>query len=109
MAPRGRKPSSPLFTHPSRAVKVAIDVAEFYEDTIPEADNARMTELEEEVHQIRQFHEDKDMEAQVGSFIPDLGCTRTQNSKFYKTLALHWHTKTMVTLGMLPRSKTFVG
>jgi hypothetical protein len=36
-----------------------------------------MTELEEEVRQIREFHDDEEVEAQVGSFILDLGCTRT--------------------------------
>jgi hypothetical protein len=78
---------------------------EFYEDYVPEADKAKMTELEEEVCQIKEFHDDEEVEAQVGSFIPDLGCTQTRNLKFYITLELYWHTKTMVAMGMLPKEQ----
>jgi hypothetical protein len=85
-----------------------VDAAKFYEDYVPEVDKAIMIELEEEVHQIREFHDDDEVEAQVGSFILDLGCTRTRNSKFYRTLELYWHTKTMVAMGMLPKEKDFV-
>jgi hypothetical protein len=104
MAPRGRKPRSPFVKH-SRAVKVAIDAAEFYEDFVPKEDKAKMQELEAKVRQIREFKEDEEVEFHVGVCIPDLGCTRTKNLKFYRTLEIYWHTKTMETIGMLPNSQ----
>jgi hypothetical protein len=57
-----------------------------------------MPTLEEEVKLVRAYKEDEEVEEQVGGIIPDLGCTRTRNSKFYRTLELNWHTKTMVAL-----------
>jgi hypothetical protein len=51
-------------------VKVAIDVIEFYEDFVPEEDKSKMKYLEDEVHQIKEFQEDEDVEVQVGGFIP---------------------------------------
>jgi hypothetical protein len=72
MAPRGRNLSRPHTTQPSYATKVVIDATEFYEEFVPKEDKTRMTELEDEVHQIREFHDDEDVEAQVGSFIPVL-------------------------------------
>jgi hypothetical protein len=70
-------------------VKEDIHSFEFYECYVLEVDKARMFELEEEVRKIVKFHEDEDVEAQVGSFIPYLGCTRSRNSKFYRTLKLY--------------------
>jgi hypothetical protein len=107
MVPRGRKSIHPHPTQPSHAVKDAIDTTKFYEDYVPEEDKARMTDWRMKFHQIREFHDDEEVEAQVGSFIPDLGCTRTHNSKFYRTLELYWHTKTMVAMGMLPKEQDF--
>jgi hypothetical protein len=66
-----------------------------------------MPTLEEEVKLVREFKEDEEVEHQVGGIIPDLGCTRTRNSKFYRTLELYWHTKMMVALGMLPKEQDF--
>jgi hypothetical protein len=59
---RGRKPSYPHSTQPSRAAKAAIDVTEFYEDFVPEVDKAKMKDLEDEVRQIREFQDDDDVE-----------------------------------------------
>jgi hypothetical protein len=42
----GRKPFSPLSSHPSRAAKDAIDLANLYEDYVPEVDKSQMSELE---------------------------------------------------------------
>jgi hypothetical protein len=78
-----------------------------YEESVPEEDKAKMAELEEEVRQIRQFQEDEEVEAQLGGFIPDLGCTKSRNSKFFRTLELYWHTKTLVAIGMLPKEQDF--
>jgi hypothetical protein len=107
MALRGMRPSHPHSAQPSLQKKASIDAIEFYEDYVPEPDKAKMIKLEEEVRQIRYFHDGDEVEAQVGSFIPDLGCTRTRNSNFYKTLELYWHTKTMVAMGMLPEEQDF--
>jgi hypothetical protein len=54
MALRGRMPS--------RTTKVSIDAVEFYEDYVLDANKAIMTELEEEVCQIREFHDDDEVE-----------------------------------------------
>jgi hypothetical protein len=43
----------------------------------------------------------------VGDIIPNLGCTQTRESKFYRTLELYWHTKTMVAQGMLPKDQDY--
>jgi hypothetical protein len=37
----------------------------------------------------------------------DLGCSRNMDTKFYMTLELYWHMKTMVTQGMLPRDQDY--
>jgi hypothetical protein len=63
MAPRGRKPSHPHFTHPSSATKVSIDAIDFYEDYVLEDDKVRMIELEEKVRQIRYLYDDDEVEA----------------------------------------------
>jgi hypothetical protein len=66
-----------------------------------------MSALEAKVRLVREFKDDEDVEHQVGGLIPDLGCTRSRNSKFFHTLELYWHTKTMVALGMLPKDEDF--
>jgi hypothetical protein len=66
-----------------------------------------MHALEAKVKLVREFKEDEEVEHQVGGIILDLGCTRTRNSKFYRTLELYWHTKTMVALGMFPKDEGF--
>jgi len=43
----------------------------------------------------------------VGGLIPDLGCTETKKSKLFSTLELHWHTKMMVSLGILTKEEEF--
>jgi hypothetical protein len=47
------------------------------------------------------FKDDKEVDFHVGGLIPDIGCTRNRNSKFFCTLELYWHMKMMVSLGML--------
>jgi hypothetical protein len=106
MAPRGCKPRSSSLGS-LRVSKVVIAVAEFYEEFVPEEDKATMSALEAEVRLVREFKDDGEVEYQVGGLIPDLGCTRTRNSKFFRTLELYWHTKTMVALGMLPKDEDF--
>jgi hypothetical protein len=107
MAPRGHNPSRPPITQPSRIEKAIIDAVELYEEIVPEADKVKMVQLEEEVRVTRQFQDDEDVEALLGGLIPDLGCTQSRNSKFFQTLELYWHTKTLVALGMLPKEQDF--
>jgi hypothetical protein len=63
MASRGRRPSHPHFAQPSLAMKDSIDATKFYEDYVPKDNKTKMTELEEEVCQIREFHDDEEVEA----------------------------------------------
>jgi hypothetical protein len=39
--------------------------------------------------------------------IPYLGFSWIRNPKFYRTLELYWQTKTLVSLGMLPKDQDF--
>jgi hypothetical protein len=88
MDPRGRKPHSPS-VRSSHAAKVVVVVVEFYEDFVPEEEKATMSSLEAEVHLIMEFKDDEEVKFQVGGLIPDLGCTRTRNSKLFCTLELY--------------------
>lgn len=91
MAPRRRWPRlSPISR--SRAAKAVIEAAEFYHEFVPKEDQAATHAMESEAKLAREFKEDEEVEHQVGGIIPDLGCTRTRNSKFYRTLELYWYT-----------------
>jgi hypothetical protein len=83
------------------------DATKFYAYFFPEEDKVTMQGLEEEVFLTREFKDDEEVEFQVWGLIPnlDLGCTRTMNSKFFRTLELYWHMKTMVALGMIPKEE----
>jgi hypothetical protein len=106
LTPRGWKPHSHS-VKPSQAVKASIDVVEFYDDFVLGEYKAKMQEIEVEVLQMREFQEDTDVEFQVGGFIPNLGCTRTINLKFYHTLELYWYIKPWWPLVCLPRNDSF--
>jgi hypothetical protein len=80
-------------------------VVDFYHDFLPKEDQATIPALEVEVKLVREFKEDEEVEQYVGGIISYLGCTRTHNSKIFKTLELYWHTKTMVALGILPKDE----
>jgi hypothetical protein len=101
MAPRGGSSRH----CPARQTRTA-KAAEFYHQFVPPDDKATMPALEE-VRMVWAYKEDEEVEEQVSGIITDLGCTRTRNSKFYRTLKLYWHTKTMVALGMLPKDQDF--
>jgi hypothetical protein len=88
-------------------VKATIDASKLYEESVPEENKAKMPELEDEARQMRWFKEDEEVEEQLGSFIPNLGCTRSRNSIFFQTLELYWHTKTLVAIGILPKEQDF--
>jgi hypothetical protein len=64
-----------------------------------------MLALEVEVRLVMKFKDDEEIEQQVGGLISDLSCTRTHSSKFFYTLELYWHIKTMVALGMFPKDE----
>ena len=85
MAQRGQKPHSPSMRS-SRAAKVVVVVAEFYENFVPDEDKATMSSLEEEAHLIMEFKYDEEVKFQVGGLTLDLDCTRIRNSKFVGTL-----------------------
>jgi len=70
-------------------------------------DKVKMNELEEEVHLLKEFHDDEEVEAQVSILIPYLGSFRIHNSNFFRNLEFYWHTKTMVAMGKLPKEKDF--
>jgi hypothetical protein len=74
---------------------------------VPEDDKVAMSSLEYEVHLVHEFKEDSGVDLQVGWETPDLGCTKTQNSKFFHTLELYWHVKTMVALSKLLKDEDF--
>lgn len=84
-----------------------MDAADHYEHLVLEEDNAAMLALEAKVRLARKFKEDVEVDFQVGGLIPELGCSRTKNSKIFHTLELYWHTKMMVALGMLPKHEDF--
>jgi hypothetical protein len=92
---------------PSHATRETIDVVDYYETHVPEDDKVAMSALEDEVLLVCEFKEDSEVDLQVGRVIPDLGCTKTQNSKFFHTLELYWHVKMMVALDMLPKDEDF--
>ena len=85
-----------------------MEMVEFYKEYVPEVDKVKMNDLEEEVRLLKEFHDEEEVEAQIGSLIPDMGFSRTRNSKFYRTLELYWKTKTLVAMGMLPKEKNFI-
>jgi hypothetical protein len=87
--------------------KAVVEDTEFYHQFVSPDDKSTMSTLEEEVRMNRTYKENKEVEEQVGDIIPNLGSTKTRNSKFYRTLELYWHTKTMVALGMLPKDQDF--
>jgi hypothetical protein len=66
-----------------------------------------MLSLEAEFKLVGDFNDEEEVEHQVGGIIQNLGCTKTENSKFYMTLELYWHIKMMVALGMLPKDQEF--
>jgi len=66
-----------------------IDATDYYETYFPEDDKVAMSALEDEVRVVCEFKEDSKVDLQVGREIPDLGCTRTRNSKFFHTLELY--------------------
>jgi hypothetical protein len=105
MVPHCRCPSHHVVIQ-SRAAKVAKGAVTSYSNTIPEVAQAAMKELEEEVQLIHEFKEDDEVEKEVGGMVLDLGCTRTHNSIFFRIVELYWHTKSMVSLGMFPRTTT---
>lgn len=55
-----------------------------------------------------EFKDDEEVDFQVDGLIPNLGCTRTKNSKLLCTMELYWHTKMMVSLGMFPKEEDFL-
>jgi hypothetical protein len=92
---------------PSHAARETIDIVGYYETHVPQEDKVSMSALEDEVLLVHEFKEDSEVDLQVGWVIPDMGCTKTQNSKLFHTLELYWHVKTMVALDMLPKDKYF--
>lgn len=66
-----------------------------------------MQTLEEEASLIREFKEANEVDEEAGGLVPGLGCTRTRNSIFFRTVELYWHTKTLVALGLLPKVEDF--
>jgi hypothetical protein len=107
MAPRDRKRRSsgtgPSRGRPSRVAQVALEAIEHYENHVPEDDKVAMTALEVEVRLVREFKEDAEINFQVGG----ARLYQNQKLKFFHTLELYWHVKTMVALGMLPKGKDF--
>jgi hypothetical protein len=92
---------------PSRTARAAIGIVDYYETHVSEDDKVAMSTLEDKVLLFHEFIEDSEVDLQVGRVIPYLGCTRTQNSKFFYTLELSWHVETMVVLDMLPKDEYF--
>jgi hypothetical protein len=73
---------------------------------VPVEDKAIMPALEAEVHLVREFKDDVEVEQQVRGLILDLDCTRTRDSKFYQTRVVLAH-KNDGSLGMLPKDEDF--
>jgi hypothetical protein len=63
-----------------------MEAAKLYEDYVPKIDKVKMAKMEEDVRQLREFHDEEEVEAQIGNLIPDMGFSQTRNSKFYRTL-----------------------
>jgi hypothetical protein len=92
---------------PSRAARETIELSITMKPMCHEDDKVSMSALEDEVLLVHEFKEDSEVDLKVGRVIPDLGCTKTRNSKFFHTLELCWHVKTMVALDMLPKDEYF--
>jgi hypothetical protein len=93
MAPRGCKPHSSgvilSWVGPSQASTEMLDAAEHYEHFVPKENKAAMLALEAEVRLTNEFKEDVEVEFEVGGVILELGCSKTNNSKFFHTLELY--------------------
>jgi len=48
-----------------------------------------MPPLEDKMKLIKAYKEDEAMDQEVGDIIPDLGCTRNMDTKFYRTMELY--------------------
>jgi hypothetical protein len=111
MAPHGRKPlfSSviPSRDGPSRVAKEALEATENYENIMPEDDKVSMSALKDEFFLVHEFKEDVKVDFQVRGMITELIFFKTRKSKFFHTLELYWHVKTMVSLKILPKDEDF--
>jgi hypothetical protein len=92
---------------PTCAAREAIGIVDYYETYVHEDDKVMMSALEDEVLLVHEFKEDSEVDLKVGRVIPDLGCTKSRNSKFFHTLELFWHVKTMIVLDMLSKDEYF--
>lgn len=73
----------------SNAAKEVMTTTKFYEDFFPKEDKDTMSGLEAKVCFIREFKDDEEVDFQVDGLIPNLGCTRTKNSKLLCTMELY--------------------
>jgi hypothetical protein len=54
-------------------VNDALEVTKTYEDFVLDENKGKMENLEAEVRQLREFHDDEEVEDQIGDLIPYLG------------------------------------
>ena len=99
MATRGRN-SHPSMSCLNYGAKDVMEATNFYNINVSDGEQVAIDVVEGGVKLIRAYEEDDKLEMKLEGIIPDLGCTCTKNSQFYKTLELYWHTKSMVTMGM---------
>jgi hypothetical protein len=99
--PRGRRPSPPTTTTHSRVVRAVKVATDFYISFVPVDAQITMDALERETRMVRDFKYDDEVEAEVGGIVLNVGCTRSRNFIFFRTVELYLHTKTLVALGLL--------
>lgn len=87
MAPHGSNfrcsPTSQMCT-----MKDAIEAMDFHHQFVSQEDCDTMPSLEEEVIMVRAYKEVEEVEEQASENIIYLGCTRTRNSKFFRSLKI---------------------
>jgi hypothetical protein len=66
-----------------------------------------MDALEKETRLVKDFKDVDKVKVEVGDIVPDVGCTQSKNSIFFRTVELYWNTKTLVALGLLPKDEDF--
>jgi hypothetical protein len=69
------RPHSPLCSANSMCERNNGSDIETYAEFVSDVDKGKMVKLEEEVRQLREFHDDEEVEAQIGNLIPNLGCS----------------------------------
>jgi hypothetical protein len=89
----------PLGSLVPHVANIVVGVIDFYHKFVSLDNKATMSSLEE-VRMVQANKEDEEVE-QVGGIIPNLGCTRTKNSKYYKTSEFYWHDEEVEQVGSI--------